>query len=207
MYQDLAHLYRDYEESQKIGNHAISEAYRNALLLEQRERDSTRNTLFLSSRLENSVLDVRDRDLFIRGLANKLDEANQLNVNLHKENLALQDELIKQRLRYESDSQEYNDTIRKLRRLLEEKEDEINMERLRGPGRAEIEERERLTREVARLRRELIQQGETLRKEREWTGLDSDGMPERRGTVMTRGSAGGNGGAETETSSLRVKLC
>jgi hypothetical protein len=118
------------------------------------------------------------------GLANKLDEANQLNVNLHKENLALQDELIKQRLRYESDSQEYNDTIRKLRRLLEEKEDEINMERLRGPGRAEIEERERLTREVARLRRELIQQGETLRKEREWTGLDSDGMPERRGTVM-----------------------
>ena len=176
IYQDLAHLYRDYEESQKIGNHAISEAYRNALLLDVKDRELSRERFVLTSRLDSSILDNRQQDLFIRGLANKLDEANLLNTSLHKENLSLQDEIIRLKLRHEEDSRESNETIRKLRRIIEEKEEEILVERMRGPGRLEIEERERVTREVVRLRRELIERNERDRK-------DDRGMGETRGTL------------------------
>ena len=44
---------------------------------------------------------------------------------LYRENLAMQDELAKWRHKYEQDLNENNEMLRKLRRILEEREDQI----------------------------------------------------------------------------------
>jgi hypothetical protein len=70
-------------------------------------------------------MDVRQRDLFIQALTERLEEAKTREAWLYREHLAMQDELAKWRSKYEADLGESNDALKKLRRLLEEREDQI----------------------------------------------------------------------------------
>lgn len=52
------------------------------------------------------IIDVKQRDLFIRGLTERLEEAKLREDSLFKENMALRDEIVKLRLKYDSDIRE-----------------------------------------------------------------------------------------------------
>jgi hypothetical protein len=56
--------------------------------------------------MENMIIDVKQRDLFIRGLTERLEEAKLREDSLFKENMALRDEIVKLRLKYDSDIRE-----------------------------------------------------------------------------------------------------
>lgn len=48
LHHDLATLYKDYEQSQRIGTQAVSEAYRNSLMAEKKTIDHERDKFFFS---------------------------------------------------------------------------------------------------------------------------------------------------------------
>lgn len=52
------------------------------------------------------IIDVKQRDLFIRGLTERLEEAKLREEGLFKENMGLRDEIVQLRLKYESDVRE-----------------------------------------------------------------------------------------------------
>lgn len=145
-------------------------------------------------------LDVKQRDLYLRGMADRLEEANQLNNQLHRQVLTLQDEVTAWRFKYEDGINEANEVIKKLRRLLEEKNDEIQLLRLKNGQ--DFVPRESVSldkvRELLLKNSELHDEIEKLKRELELA---------KRGTFIT-GSTGlgftGKGNETTEVSSLRV---
>lgn len=72
-------------------------------------------------------MDVRQRDLYIKSLADRMAALEDARRQQAIDNQALEDEVLRWRLKYDSDMRESNETTKKLRRMIEDRDDEIRL--------------------------------------------------------------------------------
>jgi hypothetical protein len=76
-------------------------------------------------------MDVRQRDLYISQLADQVAAVQIESARLRTALQASEDEVVRWRLKYDADMRESNDVLKRLRRMVEERDDEIRLLRAR----------------------------------------------------------------------------
>lgn len=106
-------------------------------MLERKDHQLSRDRLLLTvpsvhqTKVEGLSLDVRRRDLFLSQLADKKAALEAEAVRLQRALQATEDEVVRWRLKYDSDMKEANDVIKRLRKMVEDRDDEIRLLRLK----------------------------------------------------------------------------
>lgn len=167
-------------------------------------------------------LDVRQRDLYISQLAGEVDQAAAECRRLAIALRACEDEVVRWRLKYDDDMRESNGVIKRLRKMVEERDDEIRLLRMQReeslagsggfPGASRVGHMADKLRELAARNRDLEEMLEKMSKELADGAIASTKRPE----TTQRTTAGDNRGITarltiglpdqtTEINSLRVE--